>query len=93
MQARFGNHMIFGLTHREYRQRQAQRDVRYTKIKRGRPQAVVGRDIPRCQRTACNCEVAGKFVEPHGEAAFRWAGKINFHHHGHRPGKALADAE
>ena len=56
------------------------------------------RSVGRCERAAGeggdrDAEVAGRLVQPEGEAAAGRPGEVDLHDDGHGPGEALVDAE
>src|SRR5438067_2306001 len=57
------------------------------------PQAVVGGEGAGGGGGAGEGEVAGGFVESHGQAAAVGAGEVDFHDDGGGPGQSLVDAE
>jgi hypothetical protein len=75
---------------REQKRRPGDRDA-------GDGEHVARRELRRGQAAQPGRErdaaVAGRLVQPEREAAAPGADEVDLHHHGHRPGEALVDAE
>ncbi len=85
--------VVPGFFHRKDGQAQAQRDVGGAEQERPGAQSVVGGDVAGGQRGPGDAEVAGSFVQAHGQTAPGRADEVHLHDHGGGPRQALADAE
>ena len=57
------------------------------------PGRVVDSENAGDERGGGDAQVAGRLVEPERQASPVRTGQIDLHHHGHRPGEPLVDAE
>jgi hypothetical protein len=89
----FGFGVVMGFADRQDGQSQADGDERGAEQERPGAQPVGCGDVAGGQGGDCDAEVAGGFVQAHGQAAAFWADEVHFHHHGGGPGQALADAQ
>jgi len=71
-----------GFLHGKDREAKSQGDVGGAQQERSGPQTVVGGDVAGGQGCAGDTQVAGRFVQAHGEAAALRADKVHFHHDG-----------
>ena len=82
-----------GFPDEERGQAQAERGVGQGEQERGRAQPIVGGEGAGGGGGTGDGEVAGGFVEAHGQAAAVRAGEVDLHDDGGGPGQALVDAE
>src|SRR6516162_8558684 len=85
--------MIARVAHQKDRERKTQDRIDNTEINRRRPQPVLRRKIASEIGGYAHREIAGELVQAHGQAARLRPDQIDLHDYGHRPGKALVDAE
>ena len=82
-----------GLADEERRETEAEGGVGESEQERRRPQPVLGGERAGGGGRRGDGEVAGGFVEAHGQAAPVWAGEVDFHDDGGGPGQPLVYAE
>jgi len=82
-----------GVAREHRREAQPQRRERHPEQEGDGPKPIGTRKISGSQRGERHRTVAGRLVEPHGEAPAIRTDEVNLHDNGHRPAQPLIDAE